>query len=47
MLDIFRILDKVIHMKISQIFKSNFKHLQRLRIAFYKVDEKGNSKAHV
>ena len=28
MLDIFRILDKVIHMKISQIFKSNFKHLQ-------------------
>ena len=32
MLDIFRILDKVIHMKISQIFKSNFKHLQHQKI---------------
>ena len=32
MLDIFRILDKAIHMKISQIFKSNFKHLQHQKI---------------
>ena len=32
MLDIFRILDKVIHMKISQIFKLNFKHLQHQKI---------------
>ena len=29
-------------MKISQIFKSNFKHLQRFQTAFYKADEKGN-----
>ena len=29
-------------MEILQIFKSNFKHLQRLQTAFYKADEKGN-----
>ena len=29
-------------MKILQIFKSNFKHLQRLQAAFYKADEKDN-----